>query len=140
MSQWTFEDAHRVFRLIGASTLAHHSAGGATIEVWASETLSGRRKGAPVLRVQWPRSESTINEFQWDEPDSAMVHRVKNEIVQFFEHAEASLLRQAFRRAPGGTLAKDDIDFLVTCLQIEPKVITDGEDFLKAIKRVASLE
>jgi hypothetical protein len=63
----TFSEAYSALRQTGAKSIRFKSHGSDFIDVWASELISGSRKGLPVIRIQWGNSSSTLDENQWGE-------------------------------------------------------------------------
>jgi len=83
----SFEDIYHFFRIVGATVIPHRTAGADIIEVWASTLMSGARKGQEVLRVQWQRSSSTLDEMKWDCPDTSSEKNVKRALEQTLKYS-----------------------------------------------------
>lgn len=109
----TFEDTYHLFTLLGATTIPYRTLGGNVIDIWSSELLSGHRKGMPVLRVQWAHSSSTIDEYQWEQPDNGSLRRVISAINEIITSSPSFAARIRDRLSDEGRpLSTDDRAFL----------------------------
>lgn len=73
-----FSEAYAALRQKGATTIRFKSQNSDFIDVWASESMSGSRKGLPVIRIQWGNSSSTLDEYQWeDETKTSLMRNVQ---------------------------------------------------------------
>jgi hypothetical protein len=82
LSTMTFEKAFNKLKLQGAITLPFNTGSGNYIDVWASELLSGPRKGQSVIRIRWANSSSTLDSKNWSEPEPALIKHAKLSIEQ----------------------------------------------------------
>lgn len=73
----TFDEAYQGLKVKGATAIPFKTNRAAVVDVWASELVSGPRRGQRVIRIQWANSSSTVNESQWLEPNTPLLRHLK---------------------------------------------------------------
>lgn len=77
-----FCEAYQSLKDFGAKTIPFQTSGAKFVDVWASELISGPRKGESIIRIQWANSSSTIDEADWDQPKSSLMKHLRYAIVE----------------------------------------------------------
>lgn len=80
-TEMPFEIVYRLLFIVGSITVPHRTASGVTIDVWSSTLQSGISKGSDVIRIQWQRSQSTIDSSRWSRPETSAEKQVKTSML-----------------------------------------------------------
>lgn len=76
----TFEEAYSALKAQGAKTIPFQTSGSKFVDVWASELVSGARKGERVIRIQWASSSSNLDDDEWGKPKSSLIKYLRTAI------------------------------------------------------------